>query len=145
VIGADRLHSGIRQLVFGPQDKFEKYLGYKVAEFEIESYRPRDELVYVMYIEVHQQVARFTIHGDRTMILFTFADEQADIGDAPAPKALLRKRYYRGLHPCRLVASVERRSRPGARTIPAAVRPICSRQAESALRFAGALFIRNHS
>ena len=49
-----------------------------------------------MYTEVHQQVARFTMRGDRTMILVTFVDEQADIGDAPAQKALLRKRHDRG-------------------------------------------------
>ena len=43
VIGADGLHSRVRDLVFGPQNQFEKYLGYKVAAFEIEGYRPRDE------------------------------------------------------------------------------------------------------
>ena len=67
VIGADGLHSEIRELVFGAQEQFEKYLGYKVAAFEVEGYRPRDELVYVMYTEVHQQVGRFTMRGDRTL------------------------------------------------------------------------------
>ena len=33
VVGADGLHSRIRELVFGPESKFEKYLGYKVAAF----------------------------------------------------------------------------------------------------------------
>ncbi len=59
-------------------------------------YRPRNELVYVMYTEVHQQVARFSMRGDRTMFLFIFADDQPDdvqTGDLRAQKALLRKRF----------------------------------------------------
>ena len=93
VIGADGLHSEVRELVFGAQDQFEKYLGYKVAAFEVEGYRPRDELVYVMYTEVHQQVGRFTMRGDRTLFLFTFADGDPGTGDTRAQKALLRKRF----------------------------------------------------
>ena len=52
VVGADGLHSRVRELVFGPESRFEKYLGYKVAAFETPGYRPRDELTYVMYTEV---------------------------------------------------------------------------------------------
>jgi 2-polyprenyl-6-methoxyphenol hydroxylase-like FAD-dependent oxidoreductase len=93
VIGADGLHSEIRKLVFGARNQFEKYLGYKVAAFDAEGYRPRDELVYVLYTEVHQQVGRFTMHGDRTLFLFTFADDNAGTGDTVAQKAQLRKRF----------------------------------------------------
>lgn len=96
VIGADGLHSRVRQLVFGAESHFEKYLGCKVAGFEMTGYRPRNELVYVMYTEVHQQVARFSMRGDRTMFLFIFADDQPDdvqTGDLRAQKALLRKRF----------------------------------------------------
>ncbi len=96
VIGADGLHSRVRGLAFGPQSRFEKYLGYKVAAFEVQGYRPRDELVYVMYTEVGQQVARFAKRGDRTMFLFIFADQELDgkaIGDIQAQKALLKKRF----------------------------------------------------
>lgn len=73
VIGADGLHSPVRGLVFGPQSRFEKYLGYKVAAFEVRGYKPRDELVYVMYTNVGQQVGRFAMRGDHTMFLFIFA------------------------------------------------------------------------
>src|SRR5437870_3994867 len=44
VIGADGLHSRVRQLVFGPEATFEVTLGYHVAAFEGVGYRPRDEL-----------------------------------------------------------------------------------------------------
>ncbi|MGH9529996.1 MAG: FAD-dependent monooxygenase, partial [Terriglobales bacterium] len=96
VVGADGLHSRTRELVFGPQSQFEKYLGYKVAAFEVEGYRPRDELVYVMYTEVGQQVGRFAMRGDRTMFLFVFADDAINptaIGDISTQKAILRKRF----------------------------------------------------
>ena len=96
VVGADGLHSRVRQLVFGPQNQFERYLGYKVAAFEVEGYRPRDELVYVMYTEVGQQVGRFAMRGDRTLFLFTFVAPQIEetaIDDIQAQKALLRKRF----------------------------------------------------
>src|ERR1700739_1251783 len=49
VIGADGLHSRVRKLVFGPQDRYEKDLGYRVAAFETTGYRPRDELVYIIH------------------------------------------------------------------------------------------------
>jgi 2-polyprenyl-6-methoxyphenol hydroxylase-like FAD-dependent oxidoreductase len=96
VIGADGLHSHVRELVFGPETRFEKYLGYKVAAFQVTGYRPRDELVYVMYTEVGQQVARFAMRDDRTMFLMTFADQSLDPDqafDPGAQKALLRKRF----------------------------------------------------
>lgn len=96
VIGADGLHSRIRELVFGPQNHFERYLGYKVAAFEVEGYKPRDELAYVMYTEVGQQVGRFAMRGDRTLFLFTFAApeiEETTIDNIQAQKALLRKRF----------------------------------------------------
>jgi 2-polyprenyl-6-methoxyphenol hydroxylase-like FAD-dependent oxidoreductase len=94
VVGADGLHSRVRELVFGPSSQFEKYLGYKVAAFEVEGYRPRDELVYVLYTEVGQQAARFSMHGDRTMFLLVFADAEAAVpGDTPSQKNLLRQRF----------------------------------------------------
>ncbi|HVP50205.1 MAG TPA: FAD-binding domain [Candidatus Bathyarchaeia archaeon] len=96
VVGADGLHSRVRQLVFGEESRFEHYLGIKVAAFEVQGYRPRDELVYVMYTEVGQQVTRFTMRDDRTLFLFTFADpspEGPEMHSLAAQKALLHRRY----------------------------------------------------
>jgi 2-polyprenyl-6-methoxyphenol hydroxylase-like FAD-dependent oxidoreductase len=96
VVGADGLHSRVRQLAFGPQAQFENYLGYKIAAFEAPGYRPRDELVYLMYTQVGQQVGRFALTGDRTMFLFIFADPQPHtpaVGGLHAQKALLRSRF----------------------------------------------------
>ena len=93
VVGADGLHSRVRELAFGPQSRFEEFLGYKAAAFAVDGYKPRDELIYVMYTEVGQQVARFAMRDDRTMFLFTFADSDPESGDLQAQKALLRKRF----------------------------------------------------
>jgi 2-polyprenyl-6-methoxyphenol hydroxylase-like FAD-dependent oxidoreductase len=75
VIGADGLHSRVRQLVFGSDGGREVSLGYHVAAFEVEGYRPRDELVYVTHGIPGRQVSRFTMRNDRTMILFVFRNE----------------------------------------------------------------------
>lgn len=94
VIGADGLHSRVRELAFGPESQFEKYLGYKAAAFQSQGYTPREELAYIMYTQVGQQVGRFTMRDDRTLFLFTFADENPEIpAGIDAQKALLRRRF----------------------------------------------------
>jgi 2-polyprenyl-6-methoxyphenol hydroxylase-like FAD-dependent oxidoreductase len=75
VIGADGLHSRVRQLVFGPDAGVEVSLGYHVAAFEVEGYRPRDELVYVGYGVPGRQVWRFSMREDKTLFLLVFRDE----------------------------------------------------------------------
>jgi 2-polyprenyl-6-methoxyphenol hydroxylase-like FAD-dependent oxidoreductase len=93
VVGADGLHSQVRRLVFGEQDRFEKYLGITVAAFEIEGYRPRDELVAVMYTQVGYQVTRLSLRDDVTMFLVTVADDGTVANqDAAGQKAALRAR-----------------------------------------------------
>lgn len=93
VIGAGGLHSPVRRLVFGPDEQFEKYLGITVAAFELEGYRPRDELVAMMYTNVGYQVTRLSLRDDTTLFLFTFADDGsvANLG-ADAQQAALRAR-----------------------------------------------------
>lgn len=80
VIGADGLHSRVRHLAFGPEAAFEVRLGYHVAAFEVEGYRPRDELVYVSHGVPGRQVSRFAMRGDRTLFLFVFRDEYLPAG-----------------------------------------------------------------
>ena len=96
VIGADGLHSVVRKLVFGKQDHFEKYLGYMVAAFTVNGYRPRDEDVYVSYSLPRKQVARFAMRDDRTMFLFVFADEKdrrVESQDTNTHKDILRAEF----------------------------------------------------
>jgi 2-polyprenyl-6-methoxyphenol hydroxylase-like FAD-dependent oxidoreductase len=94
VIGADGLHSAVRELVFGNQNQFEKYLGYIVAAFESEGYRPRDERVYVSHAIPGRQVSRFAMRDDRTLFLFIFAADSVQHSvahDTIAHKAILHE------------------------------------------------------
>ena len=94
VVGADGLHSRVRRLVFGPEERFERYLGITVAAFELEGYRPRDELVAVMHTQVGYQVTRLSLRDDATMFLFTFLDDgRLAAHETDAQRAALRARF----------------------------------------------------
>jgi 2-polyprenyl-6-methoxyphenol hydroxylase-like FAD-dependent oxidoreductase len=80
VIGADGLHSRVRQLAFGPDAGVEVSLGYHVAAFEVEGYRPRDELVYLGHGVPGRQIFRFSMRNDKTLFLFVFRDEYLTTG-----------------------------------------------------------------
>ncbi|MBO6717751.1 MAG: FAD-binding domain [Rhizobiaceae bacterium] len=94
VVGCDGLHSKVRELAFGPEKRFEADLGYRVAAFEVEGYRPRDELVYVSYTRPGRQISRFSMRDDCTLFLFVF---RTDVSPGPFPetdegqKAVLRE------------------------------------------------------
>jgi len=97
VVGADGLHSAVRALAFGPQERFEKRLGYAVAALEVSGYRPRDEDGYLMYARPGCMIGRFTQHDDRTLILFVFATEGRPLPSAlEQQKAMLRDIYRDG-------------------------------------------------
>jgi 2-polyprenyl-6-methoxyphenol hydroxylase-like FAD-dependent oxidoreductase len=69
------LHSRVRQIVFGPDAGVEVSLGYHVAAFELDGYRPRDELVYLGYGVPGRQIFGFSMRDDKTLFLFVFRDE----------------------------------------------------------------------
>ena len=73
VIGADGLHSRIRELAFGPEASFEVSLGYHVAAFELDGYQPRDELVYVSHGVPGRQISRFSLRDERRSFSSSFA------------------------------------------------------------------------
>jgi 2-polyprenyl-6-methoxyphenol hydroxylase-like FAD-dependent oxidoreductase len=97
VIGADGLHSRVRALAFGPESAFEVSLGYHVAAFEVQGYRPRDELVYISHGVPGRQVSRFSMRDDTTLFLFVFRDEYlsgARLSDEQECKAALASVYH---------------------------------------------------
>jgi 2-polyprenyl-6-methoxyphenol hydroxylase-like FAD-dependent oxidoreductase len=95
VIGADGLHSKVRELVFGPENRFEKQLGYVVAAFQVRGYRPRDEEVYIIHSQPGRMLGRFALHDDRTLFLFVFTETErlSSIAGQAAQKAILRERF----------------------------------------------------
>ena len=110
VIGADGLHSCTRTLVFGPQPKFERHLGYTVAAFEACDYFPRDDDVYLMYGQPGRMIGRFTLRDSRTLFLFVFATEGEKLpATLDAQKALLHNLYRHDGWECRkLLGELER-------------------------------------
>jgi 2-polyprenyl-6-methoxyphenol hydroxylase-like FAD-dependent oxidoreductase len=96
VVGADGLHSNVRRLAFGPQQQFERDLGYAVVAFEARGYRPRDEDAYVIYSEPGRMVGRVALYNDRTLILFVFArngEASPATLDLAAQRAILHQRF----------------------------------------------------
>ncbi len=75
LIGAGGVHSPVRDLVFGPESRFETDLGYRVAAVEAEGYQPRDELVYLAYTTPGRMIARFAMRGEKTLFLFVFTTD----------------------------------------------------------------------
>ena len=101
VVGADGLHSQVRGLVFGPRHQFEKKLGYAVAAFEVDDYRPRDEDIYIMYGRPGRMLGRFTQRDNKTLFLFVFATGDDALPDTlDRQKELLRARYADGRWEC---------------------------------------------
>ena len=96
VVGADGLHSRVRELAFGAQPDCLKYLGYVAASFVAEGYPHRDEGVYVSLARPGRQLSRYAMRGGRSAFLFVFADPQArgaGAHDRAAQNALLRERF----------------------------------------------------
>jgi 2-polyprenyl-6-methoxyphenol hydroxylase-like FAD-dependent oxidoreductase len=106
VVGADGLHSVVRKLVFPPEGRFEKFLGYTAAAFEVKGYRPRDEAVYLCYATPGKLVARFAMRDDRTVFLLVFATDppiEIDPLDTQSHKEVLNAQFGREGWECPLI------------------------------------------
>nr|WP_166175751.1 FAD-binding domain [Altererythrobacter segetis] len=95
VVGAEGIHSRTRELVFGPERRFECFLGYNFAAFTIDGYPRRDPDVYLMYGEPGRQAARFTLYGDSSLVLLIWRDPEGGPipHDLAGQRALIRSRY----------------------------------------------------
>lgn len=81
VVGADGLHSRVRELAIAPEEDCTHDLGCCVAAFQLEGYAPRDELTYVSHTVPERQVARIALRGDATLFLMIFRTSR--IGEVP--------------------------------------------------------------
>ena len=93
LIGADGLHSHVRELAFGAQETFEGHLGFYVAAFTLPGYQPRNELTYLSHTVPGRQVSRISLRDDQTLFLFFFSKDfvsQQPENEA-GEKALLRE------------------------------------------------------
>ena len=83
VVGADGLHSHVRELVFGREPRFETPLGCHVAAFRMPGYPRRDELTYVSHTVPKRQVGRVALRGGDTLALLIC---RSDLNDGDPTK-----------------------------------------------------------
>jgi 2-polyprenyl-6-methoxyphenol hydroxylase-like FAD-dependent oxidoreductase len=91
LVGCDGLHSRIREIAWGSESEFEKYLGYYCASFTTSDFPYRDEQTYTSYAEPGRQISRYALRGGRTAFLLILAREKlfAAHADLSARKAIL--------------------------------------------------------
>lgn len=94
VVGADGLHSRVREVTFGPEDRFENALGCDVAAFQVAGYPHRDELTYVSHTAAGRHAARVSLRGDQTLILLIVeADRIGAVAPGASPATALRQAF----------------------------------------------------
>jgi 2-polyprenyl-6-methoxyphenol hydroxylase-like FAD-dependent oxidoreductase len=94
VIGADGLHSGLRRLVFGPEDRYVTQLGQCFGFFDIDN-RLRLDHVGVAYIDAGRTAALQAIEPDepaRASLFLTDPELEFDYRDAEGNKRLFAQR-----------------------------------------------------
>jgi 2-polyprenyl-6-methoxyphenol hydroxylase-like FAD-dependent oxidoreductase len=96
VFGADGVRSRVRELVFGPEAQFDRFLGYYVAAFHIKGHRYDVGTSLNMYMEEPDRaVWTYSLGEDDLTAMFVFRHE--DIGYVPPAERLnLLRDTFRG-------------------------------------------------
>jgi 2-polyprenyl-6-methoxyphenol hydroxylase-like FAD-dependent oxidoreductase len=95
VIGADGLHSNVRNLVFGNEGQFEKYYGYYTSSFTIPNVSNTNK-AFEMYNEPGVQAAVYSTADNKTVTFFIFTSPQKlqyPHHDVEVQKQILRKEF----------------------------------------------------
>ncbi len=97
LIGADGLHSHIRELMFDATRSVEHGLGAYVMAFTVPDYPHREENVYVSHLRPLRQMARFSLRDNQTLFLLTIHSSlvKNEPGSREEIKALAEE-VYRG-------------------------------------------------
>ena len=96
VIGADGSRSKVRELMFGPETRFEHFLNYYAASFVADGYPHRDEDTYVSFAQPGRQISRYAMREGRTAFLLIFARSnklELPVHDIAAHKMILREQF----------------------------------------------------
>jgi 2-polyprenyl-6-methoxyphenol hydroxylase-like FAD-dependent oxidoreductase len=96
VVGADGVHSNVRNLVFGPEAEFARFLGYYAAAFHFKSDGYGLDHAFKLYEETDRTVWLYPLDEYRADATLVFRD--TDIGHVPREQraALLRARLANG-------------------------------------------------
>ncbi|MDX8054170.1 FAD-dependent monooxygenase [Lentzea sp. BCCO 10_0798] len=87
VIGADGLHSAVRELTFGPEERFHRYLGYCFAGFTLPNHLGLTQEA-LMWNEPGRAAALYAVGANETLHGFlSFARAEAPFGAFRDPQA----------------------------------------------------------
>ncbi len=75
LIGADGLHSNVRNLIFGEESQFEKYYGYYTSSFTLNNF-PNEGRAFSMFNVPNKQVAVYTINKEKAASFFIFTSPE---------------------------------------------------------------------
>jgi 2-polyprenyl-6-methoxyphenol hydroxylase-like FAD-dependent oxidoreductase len=95
VFGADGAHSRVRELAFGPESQFERFLGYYVAAFHLDHHPYNIGTSLTIYEEPGRSLWTYSLGQGMLSAMFIFKRE--NLGYVPPQKRLpLLKQAYRG-------------------------------------------------
>ncbi len=95
VFGADGIHSRIRELLFGPEKQFDRFLGYYVAAFHLENHNYDLGRSFKLYEEKDRVAAFYPLDKHRMDATLVFRHK--DVGYVPPDKRLdFIKRQFKG-------------------------------------------------
>lgn len=95
LIGADGLHSNVRNIIFGDEGQFEKYFGYYTSSFTIEQQTDGSK-EFQMYNVPGKQAAIYSNNKNKTTAFFIFTSPKELLyghHDLEAQKQILRNEF----------------------------------------------------
>lgn len=95
LVGADGLHSVVRNLTFGSEEQFEKYYGYYTSSFTLENYSPENR-AFLMCNVPCKQAAVYAYSDKKTATFFVFASPaklKYDHHDVNKQKQILKDEF----------------------------------------------------
>ena len=92
VVGADGIHSGVRELLWGAEDQFSHFLGFYVACSVIENFFDKPNIC-LGHFEPNVQTTVYSIGGNKLAIFFAFRSEPLNIHGHEAHMKALRDRF----------------------------------------------------
>ncbi len=96
VVGADGLRSATRRMLFGPDARFERYLGYYTASYTVANTTGKTG-VFQSLSAPGRQVGLYSVGHDRFAAFFIFADEAHTVRRAPAEQHEALRRAFGAL------------------------------------------------
>ena len=95
LVGADGLHSNVRDLIFGNGSQFEKYYGYYTSSFTIDHFSDESR-AFLIFNVPDKQVAVYSIGEEKTATFFIFTSPEKlnyDYHDIEKQKQILKNEF----------------------------------------------------